>query len=373
MNHGTIIVSGALANKTGHGGEAWVRLNWVLGFRALGFRVLFLEQLPPGLAPQAVTYFRNIVNRFGLAATSALLSADGDTLCGLSLEKLHALAASADALINISGHLTYAPVFERVRLRVFVDIDPGFTQCWHALGNKGARLAGHDLYFTIGENIGSADCPIPTNGLHWHHTRPPVVLAHWPHVATDFDRFTTLASWRGPFGSVEYGGVSYGLKVHEFRKFINLPRLSSGPFELALNISPADSKDRTALQDNGWEIASPQVAAQPEDFQSYVQQAGAEFSVAQSIYVQTQSGWFSDRTAVFLASGKPALVQDTGFSRHLSAGAGLLAFHDLAGAAAGADAILSNYRRHCSAAREIAVTYFDSAMILSRMLNAIAI
>ncbi len=373
MSAGAIIVSGALANKAGHGGEAWVRLNWVLGFRALGFRVLFLEELPPPIDPAAVSYFRAVTERFDLTDSAALIDEEGNTLCGVSPAKVRAFAAEAEALINISGHLTFAPVFERVRRRVYVDIDPGFTQFWHAQGNAGARLDGHDFFFTIGENIGAPDCPIPTGGIPWRATRPPIVLDRWPRVATPFDRFTTVASWRGPFGTVEFGGTSYGLKVHEFRKFIELPSRTPGPFELALNIHPADAKDREALERHGWQIVPPTVASRPEDFQSYVQQAGAEFSVAQGIYVQTNSGWFSDRTAAFLASGKPVLVQDTGFSRHLPTGEGLLAFRTLDEAVAGAEEISANYERHCAAAREIAEAHFDSDKILNVILAEITI
>lgn len=372
MNAGTIIVGGALANKAGHGGEAWVRLNWVLGFQALGFRVLFLEQLAGAPDSAAVAYFRGVTERFGLADSAALIGADGATLCGMSAERISEFAAEADALINISGHLTYAPVFERARRRVYVDIDPGFTQFWHAAGNEGARLRGHDFFFTIGENIGMPDCPIPTGGIEWRKIRPPIALDRWPRVTAAFDRFTTIASWRGPFGTVEFGGQTYGLKAHEFRKFIELPMRAAGPFELALNIHPADAKDREALERNGWRIVAPSVAQQPEDFQNYIQHAGAEFSVAQGIYVQTRSGWFSDRTAAFLASGKPALVQDTGFSRNLPTGEGLIAFRTIEEAVAGAGSIRADYARHCAAARDLAETHFDSRKILTRLLEEIS-
>ena len=181
-----------------------------------------------------------------------------------------------------------------------------------------------------------------------------------------------MASWRGPFGTVEFGGQTYGLKAHEFRKFIGLPARAAGPFELALNIHPGDAQDREALERNGWRIVAPSVAQQPEDFQNYIQRAGAEFSVAQGIYVQTRSGWFSDRTAAFLASGKPALVQDTGFSRHLPTGAGLVAFQILDEATAGAAEITAHYERHCAAARALAEAHFDSRKILTQLLAEMA-
>ena len=371
MTKGRVIVAGAIANKAGQGGEAWVRLNWVLGLRKLGFEVLFVEQLNSGAPESAVTFFRETMSSAGLGDKAVLLGENG-VITGPGLPQVLDFASGAEALINISGHLTYAPVFERVRRRVYVDIDPGFTQFWHAQGNAGARLDGHDFFFTIGENIGAPDCPIPTGGIPWRTTRPPIALDHWPRVATPFDRFTTVASWRGPFGSVEFRGTTYGLKVHEFRKFIELSSRTPGPFELALNIHAADAKDREALERHGWRIVPPAVASRPEDFQSYVQQAGAEFSVAQGIYVQTRCGWFSDRTAAFLATGKPALVQDTGFTRHLPTSEGLLAFQSLDEAIAGAAEITAHYERHCAAAREIAEAHFDSAKILRTLLDEIA-
>lgn len=194
MKQETIIVSGALANKAGQGGEAWVRLSWVLGLRKLGFDVLFLEQLGGTTDAGAVDYFRQVVERFGLAETAALIGCDGETLVGLSSSRLLEIASKASALINISGHLTFEPVMRLVRPRVYVDIDPGFTQFWHAEGLAGARLEGHDFYFTIGGNIGSPDCVIPTCGIQWRHTLPPVVLDEWP--AQQSSKFKVQSSGR---------------------------------------------------------------------------------------------------------------------------------------------------------------------------------
>src|SRR5262249_28760948 len=180
---------------------------------------------------------------------------------------------------------------------------------WHAAGSIGPRLAGHDFYYTIGANIGSADCAVPTNGLSWRSTRPPVVLEHWPvHSDRSFDRFTTVASWRGTYGPVQNTGKTYGLKVHEFRKFLDLARRNGAKFEIALQIDPADKRDIDALVTTGWFLVDPKkMCGTPDAFRDYVASSGAEFSAAQSIYVDTHSGWFSDRTVRYLASGRPAL------------------------------------------------------------------
>jgi hypothetical protein len=171
---------------------------------------------------------------------------------------------------------------------------------------------------------------------------------------------------------VTVGGRTYGLKVHEFRKVIDLPRRSPHQFEIALDIYPADEKDRTALIENGWQLVAPtDVAADPRAFRHYIQSSGAEFSVAQGVYVDTNCGWFSDRTVRYLASGKPALVQDTGFGRFLPEGFGLVAFRTVEEAVAAADRIVSDYDRHSRAARAIAEEYFDSDKVLGRMLAQI--
>jgi len=378
-----VVVAGALANRYGNGGGAWVRLSWLLGFRQLGFCVHLIEQIgrqtfagPLESSPH-LAYFRQVVEDFGLAGSASLICADGEPIFGLSLPELFALAEEADLLVNLSGHLALPALLGRFRRKAYIDIDPGYTQAWQAEGIAGARLGGHDYYFTIGENIGTADCPIPTNGLRWRPIRQPVVLKDWPVVrAGQQERFTTVASWRGAYGPVQSGGRTYGLKVHEFRKFLPLPRKVAAPsvFEIALDIDPSDSKDLAALCENRWCITDPRaVAGAPAAFRRYVQESGAEFSVAQGIYVDTNSGWFSDRTVRYLASGKPALVQDTGFSKNYPVGEGLVPFHTLEEAAEGAERIVRDYDRHCRAARALAEGYFDSDKVLGGLLEEVGL
>jgi hypothetical protein len=383
----TILVAGALANKYGNGGEAWVRLSWVRGLQRLGFDVYFVEEIgrehcldaSGATAPFEHSanrdYFERVTSAFGLADRAALLYEGGVQTHGLGLAELAAVASRADLLVNISGHLTSDVVRGRVRRAAYVDIDPGFTQFWHATGNPGARLAGHDFYFTVGENVGGPGCPIPTGGLRWRPTRQPVVLDDWPVCGTDRPgRFTTIASWRGPYGPIEYEGRTLGLKVHEFRKVVDLPRRVPCTFEIALDIHPADGKDLRLLQQNGWQLVDPRAAAgDPFAFRRYVQGSEAEFSVAQGVYVGTQSGWFSDRTVRYLASGKPALVQETGWGDNLWTGEGLLTFRTPGEAAAGAAAILRDYGRHCRAARALAEAAFDSGKVLRRLTEEVGV
>lgn len=381
----TVVVSGAIANKYLNGGEAWVRLSWALGLRKLGFRVYFVEQIgrdtcldaAGNVAPfercENLAYFRQVTERFGLGGSAALIYEDGEQIYGPSYAELLGIADAAELLVNISGHLALKPLLRRLRRKAYIDIDPGFTQFWHAAGDTALTLEGHDFYFTIGENIGAPFCAIPAGDILWRRTRQPVVLEHWPPSCEgDPDRFTTVASWRGPYGRVQYGGETFGLKVHEFRKFVELPERARPGFEIALDIHPAEDRDLELLHRHGWRLVDPKVVApDPEAFRRYVGSSGAEFSVAQGIYVETESGWFSDRTVRYLASGKPALVQDTGFGRNLPTGEGLVAFRTLDEAIFGAERIADDYEGHCRAARALAEEYFDSDTVLGQLIEEV--
>jgi hypothetical protein len=380
-----VVVAGALANKPGNGGEAWVRLSWVLGLARLGYETWFVEQIDPTrsidgagvpTAPDEsanLAFFRAVCARFGIADRAALVTTDGRAIAGPAWDELCLVCDSADLLINISGHLTLPDLRQRFRRAIYLDIDPGFTQFWEAQGLLGAHLAGHDAFFTIGANIGRAACPIPDGGIRWRHTRPPVLLDAWPVTKVSPPwRFTTVGTWRGPYGPVEHDGITYGLKVHEFRRLLALPQQVPVPLEIALAIDPADARDRDALSRNGWCLADPHVvAADPDAFRRYVQGSGAEFSAAQGVYVATRSGWVSDRTVHYLASGKPALVQDTGYAEHYPVGAGLVPFGTLEEAIEGARRIARDYDAHCRAARAIAEEYFASDRVLGELMGAL--
>lgn len=383
----TVLIGGVVANKHLQGGAVWTRLNWVLGFKKLGFDVHLVEQIDRSTCVDAagmvtdfetsenLAYFKRVVEQFGLDGASSLLYAGGERSHGLTWEALLDLAASAALVVNIAGHLTARPILDLPRCKVYVDLDPGYLQIWHGSGEVDAQLDRYDFHFTVGENVGVPGCSIPTGDVRWRPVRQPVVLEHWP-VSTEGrrDRFTTVASWRGPYGPVNHGGRTLGSKVHEFRRFIELPSRTQRTFELALDIHPAETADLDLLGRHGWRIVDPKaIVHDPTTFRRYVQTSGAEFSVAQGMYVHTRSGWFSDRTVRYLASGKPALVQDTGFGRNFPIGEGLLAFRTLEEAVSGAEQIVRDYDRHARAARSLAETYFDSDRVLSRLLEEVGV
>jgi hypothetical protein len=327
----TAIVAGVLAGKPGNGGNAWSRSSFVTGLRRLGFDARFVENAVP------------------------------------------VEMGDIDLLVNIGGHLTDESIKSRARVRVLIDDDPGYTQFWQRDGLLDHRLANHDHYYTFGFNIGRDGCSVPTNGIDWRPLRPPVVLDEWPTTAGVLGCFTTVASWRGGYGRVNDNGHLYGQKAHEFRRFAAVAETLPGKFEIALDIQPEDAADAELLKSRGWRLLDPRHVATPDDFRAYVQRSGAEFSVAQGIYVETACGWFSDRTTRYLASGKPALVQDTGFSRDLPTGYGLLTFTTLDEAVRGVETIARDYEGHAQAAREVAEQHFASDKVLGRLLDEVGL
>jgi hypothetical protein len=381
----TAIVSGALANKPLNGGEAWVRLSWVLGLRRLGFDAYFVEELAPGGCVDETgartefassvnrDYFEAVISEFGLEGNAGLLYDGGREAVGLDLEQLRQLSADADLLVNLSGHLTLKEILAGPRTSIYVDLDPGFTQAWHADDQVPFAIGVHDHYVTVGLNVGMRSCPIPDCGLDWIPILPPVVLDEWP-LQPPFEgsmRFTTVATWRSPFGPLTVDGRTMGLKHHQFRRLLELPgRVTEATFEIALDIHPGDSEDLDALRYHGWRIVDPRPATgSPGRFRDFLSASSAEFSVAQEVYTETGSGWFSDRTAAYLACGRPTLVQDTGLGDRLPIGEGLLTFSSLEEAASGVDRILADYAEHSTAARSLAIRYLDSDVVLGRLLS----
>jgi len=382
-----VLVGGSIAANFRNGGIAWERLSWVLGLKRLGLDVRMVDQLdrarcvyPPGVEQEYENclnraYFEEVIRDFGLAGSAVLVGDEGESLSGPSYAELLELAESADLLVNVAGNVRLEEVKRRTRLSVFVDVDPGLTQLWLASGAPAPRIESHDLYFTIGENVGTPACPLPTGGMTWRPTRQPVLLDEWPVSANgEASRFTTVARWRGtgPHGSLDSQGIALTQKADEFEKVIELPRRAPATFELALKVDPGDAEDLTLLTRNGWDVVDPlTVASDPHAFREYVRGSGAEFSVAKGAYAETRSGWFSDRTTRYLACGKPALVQDTGFDTNIPAGDGLLAFADLADAAAGVQRIVADYEHHRTAARAVAEEFFDSDKVLTQFLDDI--
>jgi len=254
-----------------------------------------------------------------------------------------------------------------------VDIDPGLTQLWISTGQL--RVAPHDVYFTIGETVGTPKARFPDCGLRWVHIRPPVYLELWPYIyAPRGEAFTTVAGWwSGKWVKVMENGNEVcrdNNKRVAFLDCLELPRMTPQSLELALLLADGDVEDRCLLERRGWRVRDArEVASTPARYQAYIQGSRGEWSCAKPFFVKLQNAWVSDRTVCYLASGKPAVVQHTGPSAYLPDGEGMFRFSTLEGAAAALDAINADYQRHCRAAREIAAAYFDAKHVLGKMLS----
>lgn len=377
-SHLLILLSGMVAGVPRQGGVAWIVLQYALGLKRMGHEVVLVEpvtksDLRPAGAPLAASEnavcFRRIVRRFGLKDSAALLLSGTRETVGRPYEWLRKAARESDLLVNIGGGLADEALLAPVPVRLYLDLDPGFTQLWHAVEGIDMRFAGHTHYATVGLTVGEPGCPVPTCGVDWIPTRQPVVLSEWPFAgAIERDALTTVANWRG-YGSVEANGVFYGQKVHSFRRLIDLPRRTAARFELALAIDPGETRDLSALAENGWHLLDPRSAAgTPDAYRRFIQGSRAEFSIAKSGYVEARCGWFSDRSVCYLTSGRPVIVQDTGFRDVLPVGEGLFAFKTGDDVVEAVDTLAHDYEGQRHAARAIAEAFFDSDIVLSRLL-----
>jgi len=368
----SVVIGAALAHRVGYGGHAWALLQYILGFRELGFDVTVVDRLEPGMAvddERALAFLGSLLEPEGIAY--CVLGADGESRGGISRDDAVARASAARFLLNIMGFVRDPELLGAARRRVFLDIDPGFGQVWRELGLADV-FEGHDDFVTVGRNVGRDGCGVPTCGVHWLTIPHPVVLDRCP-VARSGNDFTTVGSWRGPYDRIDYEGQALGLRVHQFRRFAELPTRVEVRFRAALEIDPSDEADLAMLSENGWGLVDPgEVAADPAAYLQFVQGSAAEFTVAKGIYVALQTGWLGDRTACYLASGKPALVQDTGLADHYPLGEGLIAFSTLDEAVDGVTRIQADFAEHSLAARRLAETEFDARLVLTRLLEQLA-
>jgi hypothetical protein len=362
-----------VAGNPYQGGASWAALQYLAGLTALGHDVVLVEPVPPSALRRGSdtrAYFDSLASR---GERLALIAAGGRETLGIPYAELAAFAASADLLLNLSGTLREQSLLESIDVRVFVDLDPGFNQVWHAQGHD-MGFDEHTHFVTVGGLIGTPGCPIPTDGREWIATVPPVALEHWtpPSEPPARDAFTSVGHWRS-YGSTEHGGVRYGQRAHSLRELIDLPRRSDARFELALGIHPDETIDIEALSANGWRLLDPErVAGTPDAYRDFVRASKAELCVAKSGYVASRGGWFSDRSACYLASGRPVAAQETGFAELLPTGEGLLSFTTVSEAAQTVAEIEAHPGRHRAAARAIAEEHLDARRVLTRLLERLS-
>ena len=365
-----VVVAGMIAGDPGQGGATWAVLQYVLGLRRLGHEVLLIEPVNE-LNDAVVAYYDAVAGEFDLGGNAALVLSGTHETAGLSYAELESRVKGADLLLNVSGMLDDDRLVGPIGRRAYLDLDPAFNQLWHAVEGIDMGFDRHERFVTVGLALGDDDCPVPTCGLEWVRTPQPVVLERWPRREPSGGPVTTIANFRG-YGSVEWQGTFYGQKAHSLRELYELPHLTKADLLLALAIHPDERPDVEALARHGWRLADPaEVAGDPGSYARFIAASRAELGVAKSGYVLSRCGWFSDRSACYLATGRPVVAQDTGFGRYLPVGEGIVAFRDVGEAAAALDEIARDYDRHADAARTIAEDVFDSDRVLNSLLERV--
>jgi hypothetical protein len=366
-----IVFAGIIARHP-FGGVTWCSLMYLLGLRSLGHEVIYLEdtgecvydpeQNARSLDPSyGTSYIHAALAPHGLGERWAFVNYD-ESYHGMDAAAVRRFCADADLFLNLSGGSWFwRDEYARIPRKAFIDSDPAYTQLAIAKGVPWyvEFFRGFDRLFTFGANVGTPGSAIPTGDFEWRHTWQPVTLDDWRTDQPPGDRFSTVMTWQ-----IESFEDQVGNKDVEFMKVLELPARTAQRFRLAVN-GPTDLLDA-----HGWDtVNAMSVSRTPGQYRDFIQRSRAEFGVAKHTYVSTCSGWFSDRTECYLAAGRPALVQDTGWSAHLPNGEGLLAFSNPEQALAGIDAINGDYARHARRADEIAREHFDANLILPRLLD----
>lgn len=376
---GKRIVLAGIVGRYPVGGVTWCALQYAAGFQRLGYEVFYLEDTgecnfdPAANAistdpAYAVDYVRRQLALVGLQDSWAYVDFEG-RYHGASRETVAAACEHADLMVNLSGGFwSIKPEYERVP-KVFVDTDPGFTQ--QAIADAGPGwyrdfFAAHDALFTFALRAGRPDCGLADTPFEWHPTLQPVVLDFWPATpAPENAPFTTILSWT----TDSFPGIGKG-KGDELLRLIELPRQTSARILLAVAGKPPAEE----LAAHGWDLTDAvQASIDAEAYRRFVQASKAELGFAKAMYVETRSGWFSDRTQCYLASGRPALVRETGFSQVLPVGEGLLAFESPDGILEGIEQIEGDYDRHARRAREIAEEHFEATKVLRPLLEQVGL
>lgn len=376
------IVLGSYMVRYPLGGMLSWALQYIVGLHQLGHAVTFVEKAG---SPQAcydpvsgcmtddATHGTQVVAgllaRFGMAGQWCFVDYHG-TYHGMSSVGIRDVFESADLYIDMGTHGAWAEESAAAARRVLVDGEPGFTQMKLAMRlAAGQPVPEYDAYYTSGINVGTAVSTAPTAGVDWRALPHPVVLDLFAPTPTPSDgAITTVMNWQS-YAPLQYEGRTYGHKDVSFETFAELPGRVEAPMELAVGGPNVPVERLTRL---GWRVRDGhEVTRTIDEFWSYIRASRAEFSLCKEGYVATRSGWFSDRGAAYLASGRPVIQQDTGFGDFLPVGEGLFAVSSMDQAAAAIDAVLSDPGRHAVAAREIAAEHLDARHVLTQWLDEV--
>ncbi|MGA2409631.1 MAG: glycosyltransferase [Candidatus Binataceae bacterium] len=383
---GTIVVL-HLAGQYPFAGVMWQLIHHLVGFRQLGLDVYYIEDNgawaydPVARSsiedPSAnLKVLADVLGRFGFADRWAFYDKEHDTYLGMSRVRCHQLLAGADAVINLCGATFPREEHHDARM-IYLETDPGPMQMELSRHNEQwvRKAAGHQLFFTYGANIGNPDCLLPTGGIRWHPTMPPVLLDEW-HEGVGLAEpaaFTTVGTWKNRGGDVTIGGDTYFWSKHvNFGKVLDIPNRSGQPIELATDL--AAGSDYEAALKGGFALRPViPMSLDLDGYRTYISSSRGEFTVAKDVYARTHSGWFSDRTACYLAAGRPVVTQRTGFEKFIPEGRGLLGFDTADEAAEALRIINASYSAHARAARAIAVEYFDAIKVLDAVAEIIGL
>jgi len=370
-------------------GVAWQNLHYLLGFERLGCETYYVEthaRTPSMLMSRAdddssalaAEFIAALMRRFGLADRWAFRALHDDGRCfGMSEAELERLYGSADLLINLHGGTQPYPELAATGRLVYLETDPVQLQLelQHGLQETIDFLEPHSAFFSFAENWGNPDCRLPrSERFEFQTTRQPVVLDLWPDRSPQpANVFTTIGNWRQDWRDVTFEGERYTWSKHqEFLKHLDLPERSGQAFELAL--SSCEPAERQMLREHGWRVRDGlEVSRGIDRYRDYLGASRGEFTVAKEQNVRLRTGWFSDRSATYLASGRPVITQETGFGNVLPSGAGLFGFESPDEALAAVEEVDADYSRHASAAREIAREHFSHEVVLGKLLDDLGV
>jgi len=362
---------------------SWV-LQWILGFRRLGHEIYFVEKSNYSNAcfdpvksvmsddcSYGIKTVSALFRHFGLPNRWCFVDSEG-RYHGIPRSELESIFQSADIFIDMGTHGSWSEEAEKAGKRILVDGEPGYTQMkMKKTLDIGGSLPEYDYYYSNGHNIGTSRSSAPTAGRSWRPVFNPVVIDLYPFIPVDNNApFTTVMNWQS-HEPIQFRGHTYGQKDVEFNKFLNLPLLTDTPMEIAV---AGKHTPKNRLIDFGWRVRDAiDITLSFQSFREYIQRSIGEFSVCKNVFVETQSGWFSDRSAAYLASGRPVVLQETGFSIHLPCGNGLFAVETANDARDAIAEIITNYKRHSFWARELASEYLEAGTVLRRFLSELGI
>lgn len=365
-------------------GMAWHRLHYLAGLRRLGFDVWYVEETDIPVMKfdnlwrtldyePNLRYLSDLMELIGLGNRWIFKPPGQSEVClgARNLEGMKQLYRDADIVINHSGAQTIRDYHSVIKCPLYLETDPVATQIDVASGNDSIirKLDSHRYLFSYATNIGAPDCKLPAERFKWIPTVPPVCIDWWhPNQSVgELRALTTVATWKHAVRDRSWKGESLNWSKHnEFLKFIRLPRKSRIPLELA--IGGITNGELEHLKDNGWKVRAAKSLSDLGRYRGYIQNSSGEFTIAKEAYVASRSGWFSDRSTTYLASGRPVITQDTGFGNSIPTGEGLFAFSTEDEALSAIDAVATDYERHASAALEIAREYFEAERTLRAML-----